>query len=48
MFEPSLKLLRHGGRQAVMASVGNGRIQWFGPGDFYRSLLGLTGVRPTP
>jgi NADPH2:quinone reductase len=43
MFEPSLKSLRVGGRQACITSIGNGRVE-FNLTDFYHHLLTLTGV----
>jgi NADPH:quinone reductase len=43
MFEPSLKLLRVGGRQVALASTGNGRVE-FNLVDFYHNLLRLVSV----
>jgi NADPH:quinone reductase len=43
MFEPSLKSLRTGGRQAAIASIGNGRVE-FSLIDFYHKNLSLIGV----
>jgi NADPH:quinone reductase len=43
MFEPCLKSLRLGGRQVVITSIGNGRVE-FSLVDFYHNLQRLIGV----